>query len=253
MRNVFLAGLMLLSGTNLYSVDTVGSNKSHLGKNHLSPAGASVSFSTPLAHAFAFQMMAPVSESVDASMIASVGEPCRRLHPNKEFESFAHIRFDGKRDDSIAREQSVLAHSDEAIADASDALLLDNGVLDSHPVTNSDYEAFTKETGHATPPHWNGGQVPQGLEGAPVTHVSYDDAQSFAKWSEKRLPTSNEWMSASDQLSWDLEMPRNEWTAAPNDQERAMVLNRRNGSFEDLERSERNANTTFRLVSPSPK
>lgn len=250
MRNVLITGLIVLNTMNLYAVDTVGTNKTHLGKHHLSSAGASASFTTPLAHAFAFQMTAPISESgVDASMIAAVGEPCRRLHPNKEFESFAHIQFDGKRDDSIAREQSVL-RTDEAIADASDALLLDNGVLDSRPVSNSDYEAFTRETGHATPPHWNGEHPPQGLEDAPVTHVSYDDAQAFAKWSEKRLPTNNEWMSASDQLSWDLEMPRNEWTAAPNDQERAMILNRRNGSFEDIERTERNADTTFRLVSP---
>lgn len=245
-----LWAVVFLSGTLgiLTSFESIGSTQSHLGKHHIASAGVSVSFPRPLANALSFQKVSP--ESMDATIVASVGEPCRKLHPNKEFESFAHIKFDGKRDATIAHEHSVLGHHDEAIADASDAILLDNGVLDSQPVTNAQYKAFVENTGYKTPAHWIDGKIPEGKEDAPVTHVSYDDAQAYAKWSEKRLPTDNEWMSAADQLSWDLEMPANEWTAAPNNPERAMILNRRNGSFSDVLRDEKNANTTFRLVSP---
>lgn len=249
MRVVCTLGLLLLSTGSLSAIDSIGSNQTHLGKHHLSSAGVSVSFTTPLANALASQYSTPFGD--DAPILASIGEPCRKLHPNKEFESFAHIQFDGKRDETIAHEQSILGHSnDEAIAYASNSILLDNGVLDSQPVTNAQYKAFVDDTGQTPPPHWNGGEIPPGKEDAPVTHVSYEDAQNYAKWSQKRLPTDNEWMSAADQLSWDLEMPPNEWTAAPNTPERAMVLNRRNGSFSDVLRDEKNADTTFRLVSP---
>ena len=75
--------------------------------------------------------------------------------------------------------------------------------VDVYPYTNGQYEAFVRDTGHRPPPHWNGREVPPGLEEHPVVNVSYHDAQVCAEWrSEKegrtyRLPTEEEWEKAA--------------------------------------------------------
>lgn len=251
MRILFALGVLLLGMTPLHSLDTIGNQPTHLGRQYISAAGVSIAIATPLANSFAAQAIAPIEErQLDLQTIAAVGEPCRRLHPEKGFETFSHIRFD-RRDSTVAKDVSRIGQiNDEVIAYNSNTILLENGTLDSMPVTNAEYKSFVDATNHPAPLHWDGGNIPEGKENSPVTHVSYDDAQAYAKWSEKRLPTDNEWMSAADQLSWDLEMPPQEWTAAPNAEERAMILDRRNGSFADVARDARNADTTFRLVSP---
>jgi formylglycine-generating enzyme required for sulfatase activity len=70
-------------------------------------------------------------------------------------------------------------------------------LMDRTQVTNAQYLAFILDTGHRAPPHWRFGRVPPGLEDHPVVHVSWKDAQAYASWAGKRLPTEVEWERAA--------------------------------------------------------
>jgi serine/threonine protein kinase/formylglycine-generating enzyme required for sulfatase activity/Flp pilus assembly protein TadD len=70
--------------------------------------------------------------------------------------------------------------------------------IDRTEVTGADYEKFVKATG-AQPPHsWNGSNVcPPALRGCAVYGVSWFEAQEYALWAGKRLPTDQEWEKAA--------------------------------------------------------
>ncbi len=61
--------------------------------------------------------------------------------------------------------------------------------MDKTEVSNEAYTEFCRETGSCTPP----GGAPK----FPVVDVSYRDAENFAKWTGKRLPTEEEWEKAA--------------------------------------------------------
>ena len=65
--------------------------------------------------------------------------------------------------------------------------------LDKWEVSNQEYKKFVDATGRKAPRHWRLGSYPPSEAGLPVTHVSWDDAVSYAKWANKRLPTEAEW------------------------------------------------------------
>lgn len=69
--------------------------------------------------------------------------------------------------------------------------------LDQYEVTNAEYQRFVDSTGYDPPPHWIGGRFPPGSGHLPVTFVSQPDAQAYAAWVDKRLPTSAEWERAA--------------------------------------------------------
>jgi sulfatase-modifying factor enzyme 1/PEGA domain-containing protein len=75
--------------------------------------------------------------------------------------------------------------------------LLEDFYLDSHEVTNRQYAYFISATGHRPPKHWRDGAFVAGEENLPVVNVSYEDAQRFASWAGKRLPTEREWECAA--------------------------------------------------------
>ena len=97
--------------------------------------------------------------------------------------------------------------------------------LGQNLVTNAEYQAFIKATGHRAPgiteaeyqrqgflvhPYrdvvpflWQGQEFPQGRGNHPVVLVSYDDAIAFARWKSQqdsvtyRLPSALEWEKAA--------------------------------------------------------
>jgi len=79
--------------------------------------------------------------------------------------------------------------------------------IDRTPVTNERYAEFVQETAAEVPMYWErdgeGGWVrstmgeTRPLEPAhPVMHVSWNDADAYARWAGKRLPTEQEWEAA---------------------------------------------------------
>ena len=94
----------------------------------------------------------------------------------------------------------------------------------SRPVTNADWQAFVADDGYSTPTLWLSegwdwvrresiaaplywredgthftlaGRVERD-PAAPVAHVSYYEADAFARWTGARLPREEEWESAAD-------------------------------------------------------
>jgi gamma-glutamyl hercynylcysteine S-oxide synthase len=79
--------------------------------------------------------------------------------------------------------------------------------IDRTPVSNAAYLAFMEETGAEAPMYWqreDGGWVRSAMgrsepvdPALPVVHVSFREAEQFARWAAKRLPTEAEWEAAA--------------------------------------------------------
>ena len=79
------------------------------------------------------------------------------------------------------------------------------------PVTNEEYAAFVKATGHKAPAGWSrDGKPPAGKARHPVVNVSRDDAVAYCKWLSSRdgnarcrLPSEAEWELAAGHMPKD--------------------------------------------------
>jgi iron(II)-dependent oxidoreductase len=83
--------------------------------------------------------------------------------------------------------------------------------IDRTPVTNGAYARYMEDTGAEPPMYWerdrDAGWVLTTMGGRrpvdpshPVLHVSWPQADAFARWAGKRLPTEHEWEAAHDRL-----------------------------------------------------
>ncbi|MEP7342850.1 MAG: bifunctional serine/threonine-protein kinase/formylglycine-generating enzyme family protein [Acidobacteriota bacterium] len=69
--------------------------------------------------------------------------------------------------------------------------------IDATEVTNEQYQQFVDAVRRQPPPHWPNGRSPIGQDSHPVYNVSWDDANAFAIWAGKRLPSEEEWEYAA--------------------------------------------------------
>lgn len=73
--------------------------------------------------------------------------------------------------------------------------------IDTYEVTLEDYAKFMRATGHAPPPELRASPTLEPVMQAdwkkPVTGVTWNDAQAYASWAGKRLPTEEEWEFAA--------------------------------------------------------
>ena len=69
--------------------------------------------------------------------------------------------------------------------------------MDLYEVTNEQYLDFVKATKHRIPMTWTTERYPIDEAHKPVTGVSWDDANDYAKWVGKRLPSEEEWEFAA--------------------------------------------------------
>jgi serine/threonine-protein kinase len=69
--------------------------------------------------------------------------------------------------------------------------------IDRTPVTNAEYAHFVQDTDHKPPIHWQGAMPPNEITEHPVVRVSWRDAQAYAEWAGKRLPTEEQWEKAA--------------------------------------------------------
>ena len=76
-------------------------------------------------------------------------------------------------------------------------VFLDAYYVDTHEVTQGQYERFVEATGRRTPYHWPAGSAPDGKRDHPVHNVDWDDAKGYCDWRGKRLPTEAEWERAA--------------------------------------------------------
>jgi iron(II)-dependent oxidoreductase len=79
--------------------------------------------------------------------------------------------------------------------------------IDRTPVTNAEYAAFVADTGTRPPMYWErdgeawltttfGDRLPLDPR-LPVAHVDWHQADAYARWAGKRLPTEFEWEAAA--------------------------------------------------------
>ena len=67
--------------------------------------------------------------------------------------------------------------------------------IDKYEVTNGQYMEFLLDTGHRKPKFWNNPNL--NAQNQPVVGVNWEDAESYANWNGKRLPTDIEWEKAA--------------------------------------------------------
>lgn len=69
--------------------------------------------------------------------------------------------------------------------------------IDVFPTTNADYARFVAATDAKPPQLWDNGEPAEALLDHPVVFVTWHDANAYAQWSAKNLPSSQQWEKAA--------------------------------------------------------
>jgi formylglycine-generating enzyme required for sulfatase activity len=83
------------------------------------------------------------------------------------------------------------------IGPAGDTRVVNAFLIDLCEVSNDDYFAFVSATGARVPGQWPAGRPSAEQSLLPVVGVNASEAQAYARWKGKRLPTSIEWEAAA--------------------------------------------------------
>lgn len=70
-------------------------------------------------------------------------------------------------------------------------------LIDPREVSNREYKEFIDATGREPPVSWKELGYSDAIARLPVVMVSMEDAEAYARWQGKRLPTAREWQAAA--------------------------------------------------------
>jgi formylglycine-generating enzyme required for sulfatase activity len=109
-----------------------------------------------------------------------------------------------------------LMGSDEGQPDEapSRTIRLSTYFIDRFEVTHLQYREYVISEGIQPPSYWTGTEFPVGLDLTPVVGISWDQAQGYCEWLDKRLPTEAEWENACRGNDGRLYPWGNEWDAS---------------------------------------
>jgi ergothioneine biosynthesis protein EgtB len=169
---------------------------------------------TDIKHAFWCNPLQPAYRAPLPDAPAAVAPPLRFVHGHEGIVEIGH------RGDSFAFDNETPRHR----------TLLQPHALANRLVTNGEYLTFVREGGYREPTLWlsdgwdtvqrEGWQHPlywqddlaseftlAGVRALdphePVCHLSYYEAEAFARWADARLPTEAEWESAAERVAVD--------------------------------------------------